>query len=340
LKILVVKTSSLGDVVHALPAVNALAEAFPDAEIDFLVCPAFADIVHYCRKLHQIILFDRKKFKNWKTALPYSLSLIRELRQREYDLIIDLQGLLRSALFAGFAKGKRKIGFLKPREMPARLFYNESAAVAPGHAVERNMALIRHITGIPATAELSLPEDPEFKKEAETLLKKTGVSPDVPLIAIAPGARWKSKRFPAELFGKAAKIIGTRHPEVRFLLLGASSENEDSATIAAFLPERAVNLTGKTSIGSMFELLRNARGLLCNDSGPMHIAAALHTPVLALNGPTAPHRTGPYGKNCRVLQTEELSCLGCLKRVCPKAATPPCWAIPPEQIADEVDAWF
>lgn len=324
MRVLIIKTSSLGDVIHALPAVNLLVKNIPDVKIDWLIKPEFKNMLKYCPNLDEIIFFEGKKFASLLHSFRYTRELVRKIRQKKYDMVIDLQGLMRSAVFAGFADAEIKAGFARPRERLAALFYNKRVDVQFRHAVDRNLDLVRGVLGLELAAEvdmelLKLKKCDEFAVGAEKLLEESPWNREEKLVAIVPGARWESKKFPVEFFVEIMEKLHGRM-NVCFMLIGGPDEKKDGEKIedtAALSNMKIINFIGKSSIGESAELLRIADFILCNDSGPMHIGASMGTPLGAFFGPTRPERTGPYGIQCRVFRNEKCSCIGCLKRECP-----------------------
>ncbi|MBS1368497.1 MAG: glycosyltransferase family 9 protein [Lentisphaeria bacterium] len=332
-RILAVKPSSLGDILHVFPALELLRRKYPEAELDFLVHPAFADILDYSPfPVAHKILFNRKRLGRLPTLVPEFMHLVRELRKQRYDLIIDFQGLTRSAIFAKAAKGGPVVGFAHPREPAARLGYKLKFDVPAGHAVERNVNLVNAFLGTadPVPAPL-LPENPE---NAARLRQLVGVVPEE-LVALLPGSRWQTKTFPPPLFADVIRRIHAQRPGCVFAIVGAASDSAAAEEIrqAAGPGIPLLELTGKTSLGVMMEILRNARLVISNDSGPMHAAAALRKPVFGFFGPTDPAKTGPYGELHRIYR-RRTACLGCLKRSCPEPL-PACHRLDAAQIAND-----
>jgi lipopolysaccharide heptosyltransferase I len=333
-RILVVKPSSLGDIVHVFPALELLRQKFPDAELDFLVHPAFADILDFSPfPVAHKILFDRKHLSKLTTFAPKFLHLVRELRQRRYDLIIDFQGLIRSAIFAKIAKGCPVIGFAHPREALATLGYNLKFNVPAGHAVERNVNLVNaFLSSHDAVPKLNLPQDRENIAKLQTLIDPMPEE----LIALLPGSRWPSKCFPPRLFADVIGKIHAQQPQCVFVIVGAKSDSSVAKTICEIAGSGIplLDLSGKTSLGVMAELLRKARVVISNDSGPMHVAAALQKPVFGFFGPTDPDKTGPFGGFHHIYRNP-VKCLGCLKRNCPLSVVE-CHKLDSTQIANDV----
>jgi len=323
-RVLVIKPSSLGDIIHAFPAVELLLRYHPNARIDWLVHPAFVDVLKYCPNLARVVLFPRKELGKAKTFLPYFLRLSRDLRRRRYDLVLDFQGLMRSAIFGRLARAGRFVGFADPREPIAKVFYRERVKVTGDstHAVEKNLAFVAELLGVPVPADFqaTVPAaDPDAAAAADKLLAETGAVNGAPILGIIPGARWETKRWPESFFARVIDDLSERHPTLRFALLGAPSEAPAAEQIKTLVkhPDRLLMLAGRTSLTELTETIRRTVGLLSNDSGPMHVAAALRIPVFAMFGPTVPEKTGPWGRIHTIFQPE-LECRGCLKRRCPQ----------------------
>ncbi len=335
-RILVIKPSSLGDVFQTFPAVGRMARACPEAEFDWLIHPGGSAALDYSPvKISARIPFRRRELGSWR--LPQeTAALIRLLRRERYDLAIDFQGLLRSAFFGWTSRTGCFAGFARPRERSAACFYSRRYPVdMEQHAVDRSWRLAEMALGLtPEPLKLPpLPVAPEAAQKARELLARAGAAPGRRLIAVAPGARWPSKRFPAELFSRLLLELRRAAPELEFVLLGTAAEAEAAAAIAR--TAGALNLTGQTDLHSLMEILRLCDTLICNDSGPMHMASALGVPVAVFYGPTRMERTGPWGPGHLTFAAEELECLGCLKRECPREV-PECRNIDVEAAARRI----
>ena len=334
-RILIIKPSSLGDVVHAFPAVHALLE-IPDQTVDWVINPAFSELLDYLPGLGRKILFRRRELGKITSFFPTAYRLLRDLRKTPYDAVIDLQGLFRSALVGLFARSSLRYGPASAREPLARLCYNRMLHYPENiqHAVEKNCSMIAEYSGRDhISPEYSLPELEKYAIVANRLLA-ANVLANRRFIAVAPGARWETKQWPPEFFAACIEKIAEILPEKPFVLLGSPAEQPLCRKIAKTVGKaETADLSGQTTPGVLTEIIRRADLLLCNDSGPMHLAAAVGTPVTALFGPTDPGLTGPYGKNCTVLQPK-LNCIKCFNKSCP---TEEChWKISPETVAAAV----
>lgn len=284
MKILLIKPSSLGDVIHALPTVNLIRRQFPHAHLSWLINDNLAPLLRRCPVIDELIEFRRHSAKSW-------LPLFVRLRRERFDLVLDLQGLLRSGLMAGVTGAARRVGLSDARE-GARWFYNEIVPVTRSHAVNRYLRAAAHL-GCPAGAvefPLGLADEPRDN-----------------LIAINPSARWATKLWGAEKFRALAEQL----PRDRVVFTGSAAETDWIDRLA----HRYRNMAGKTNLLELAELYRRCALVVTNDSGPMHLAAAVGTPVVAIFGATDPALTGPYGDGHIVLRAG-ISCSPCLKPDC------------------------
>ena len=334
-RILIIKPSSMGDVLHAFPAVHALMASDSGLSVDWVINPAFAELLDYLPGIRRKILFRRRELGRFSSFFSAARELLRELRREKYDAIIDLQGLFRSALVGIFARGGLLCGPAEAREKAARMCYRRKLRYPENtsHAIEKNCAMIKDFSGLEKiSSHYPLPEVEKYSEAARRLLAENGLQ-GKKWIAIAPGARWKTKQWPPEFFAAAAHRIADRLPDYDFVLLGSPSEKELCAKVRNAAPTvRFTDFSGQTTPGGLVEIIRHSELLVCNDSGPMHIAAAAGTPVLALFGPTDPSLTGPYGPQCRVVRPD-LDCIGCLSKSCP---TEHCHsAVEPERLAEK-----
>lgn len=306
-QILVVKPSSLGDVVHALPAVAWLRRRLPGVRLGWLVNSEFAPLVALSPLVDEIHRFDRRRWGNLRHGAEL-WTFLRGLRAMNYDGAVDFQGLLRSGLLTWRSGARRRIGFAAARE-GAAWFYSERVRLPDGvlHAVDKNLALVRLAFGEPAAAAVPPPPElpllaprPEHVAAAARLWDEAGwpaaAAGPGPVLAVAPGARWPAKCWPPDFFAAVLDAVAKARPDARVWLLGTRDEQAAAAAVtAACRLARPLDWTGRTGLGDLLALLQRSGVLLTNDSGPMHLAAAVNVPVVALFGPTDPALTGPYG---------------------------------------------
>jgi heptosyltransferase I len=325
MNILIIKTSAIGDVTHTLPALNALRRHFPKAHITWLVEEASAEILKNHHALDRVLICGRKKWvKDFSQTfsiikiLKEILNFISALRDTEYDIVIDFQNLLKSGIWVFFSKGLRKVGFGPGMDHAeySYIFLNERVAAVSmeNHAVHRELMLLSAI-GIPCSKiEFAFPIDNVDREKIKNLLQACMISETDRIVAINPMARWDSKLWQSRKFAQVADQICEKGFRVCFT--GAKDDSDEIEKILSFMTYSAVNLAGKTSLKTLAALYEKAELLLTTDTGPMHIAAAINTPVVALFGPTAPSRTGPFGLGHQVINVT-MDCSPCFKRFCP-----------------------
>lgn len=306
-RILLIKPSSLGDVVHALPVLNLLKRRWPQAQISWLVTPACAGLIESHPQLHETIVFERRRLGAfWRNprAAAGLMRLTKELRQRQFDLALDLQGLLRSGWLAWRSGAPRRVGLSDSREL-AWLFHNQRVVIDKPdlHAVDRYLAAAEALGCGRQPVEFLLPQRQADRQSVEAML------PPERFAVLLPAANWLTKRWPVERY--AALVEPLRQ---RFGLSSVVAGGADAVELAREIPG-ALSLAGKTTLGQLVELLRRADLVVANDTGPMHIAAALGRPLVAVFGPTNPQRTGPYGRPECVVKVE-VPCAPCYRRRC------------------------
>ncbi len=307
-RILLIKPSSLGDIVHTFPVVSALKAQWPASHITWLVKRQWAELVERAEGIDRVWPVDAM-VRSWVRES-------RALRAERFDLAIDLQGLFRSAIVARFSGAPTRIGFANGRE-GSPWFYTHRVPVATPdvHAVDRYLS-------VAAALGVSLPDRPRFGfrllEEDMTVVRKLceskGLSVDKPWVAMNIGARWPTKRWPLTSFGAVVDQLYGAHlgPVV---MIGSSEERCYTERVRALTQSPFIDLSGEVPLRCLPALLSKATAMITNDSGPMHIAAALGVPVIAIFGPTSAIRTGPYGAGHHVLAGQP-SCSPCFSRIC------------------------
>jgi heptosyltransferase I len=317
LKILILKPSSLGDVIHALPVLRLLKLHWPASHIYWWLDINLIPLLQNDPDLAGLFAFQRKRWAaphHWREIF----STIRAMRQERFDLAVDLQGLARSSMFAWLANAGTTVGLDNLREggrEGARAMYDLAPPRASprAHAVDRYLAVLP-LLGVPVHQDFAwLPPRPQAARRVrESWAPETGRTR---WIVLLPGGRWDNKRWPARHFVELTRRL-VDIPETKLVVLGSQSERSLGAEIAAAAPDRCLNLAGSTSLDEMIEWIRLSHLTITNDTGPMHVAAALRRPVIAIFGPTAPWNTGPYGQLGNVLQATDLPCVPCMKSEC------------------------
>jgi lipopolysaccharide heptosyltransferase I len=320
-RILIIKPSSLGDVIQAVPVAWALRGLAPQARIDWLVTPGCAGVVESVGCIDHVVPFDRHRYgRMWwnPAALGSFAAFVLKLRRTGYTTVVDLQGLFRSGFLSWASGAATRIGLSDAREGAGR-FYTTVVQVpaAPISAVDRYMlaaAALGTAADGPRRFDLTMAED--TAAEARRILADEGLKDGQRYVVLVPGARWPTKRWPEERFAELAKRIQNQLG-LATVLIGGPEDRE----IAARVAQKAANLAGRTDLKTLAVVLRGAAGVITNDTGPMHLAAALGRPVVAIFGPTSAELAGPYGRG-HVVLGGRVECAECYRRVCRWAGRP------------------
>lgn len=320
-RVLLIKPSALGDVVHALPVAATLHRRYPNTRLDWLVEEEAADIVRGHPALSEIVVSGRKR---WGRRMRKPAQLGRtltemwrfaaDLRRRRYDAVLDLQGLFKSALYVVATGAPIRVGFAEGREgAPWVLTHRVTAPPQPVHAVERYLALAKAVDATEPVRTFHIDVPPHEVRAAQSVLS---VAPR-PRIVLHPFARWRTKLWELEYWRALTRTLMAEGAGV--ILTGSRDDESLAAVILAGLDPLPLSLVGRLSLTQLTAVLQDVDLMITVDSGPMHLAAAVGTPVIALFGPTDPQRTGPLGPG-RVLR-RELPCSPCLQRRCRIADT-------------------
>lgn len=308
MKILVVKPSSLGDVVHSLPFLNSIRNCFPKAEIHWVIASGLEGLLEGNAMIDNLVIINKdrwKKISRVRKTLGEFRELHSRLKRQGYDMVIDLQGLLRSGLITIGTGAPVRVGFAGARE-GSTFFYNRKVVTDGNmHAVERYLKVAGAL-GCKST-DVVFPF-PLAKKELNGINEIKNSLKDYAVLV--PGARWETKIWPSESFGRLASML-----PLSSVVVGSSGDIPVADRIVAMSEGKAVSLAGRTSLPELVEVMRGAQVVISNDSGPMHIAAALNIPVVALFGPTSPERTGPYGEGHVIVRSAK-ECAPCFRKRC------------------------
>ncbi len=294
MKILIIKPSALGDIVQALPVLTGLRRQWPDAQIDWIVNDSLCEILEGHPCLNKTILYPRKRW-NSPFRIPEMRRWGRQLHAEQYDMSIDLQGLMRTGLMTWAASAPRRLGLASARE-GSRATYNEFIADTALSAAERYLTCLEHL-GIPVR-----PLDFQLRARAPMPNPARDLGP---YLVLHPYSRWKTKLWPWRYYQDLVDSM----PEHKFVVVGQGPWFPIEA------PGRLVDLRDKLSISTLVTVLDRAQAVLSTDSGPAHIAGALGRPTLVLFGATDWRKTKPSGSHVRI-HTFGLFCSPCLKRTC------------------------
>ena len=307
MKLLILKPSSLGDVIHALPVLRLIKRQRPHWQVHWWIAQSLAPLLQNDPDLAAVHPFQRR---GWGTpiGLARGVQQLGQLHRERFDVILDLQGLARSAAFSWIARAGLTIGLHQHREGAAAAY--DVAVERPNpntHAVDWCRAVLPHLG-------LENNDDFEWMPRRENPLPED-CKPGQRWIAMCPGARWDNKRWPMESFETLTRQLLMEQGDLRVVVLGGKEDAALGARLGA-VGARCLDKTGQTTLPEMVEWIRASEAMVTNDTGPMHVAAALGKPVVALFGPTDPRRTGPYHARGSVLQTTAMECVPCLSRNC------------------------
>jgi heptosyltransferase I len=318
-RLLIVRLSAMGDVIHALPAVSLLRAAFPQAHIGWLIEKRWAELL--CAPgcsargprsaqrplVDQVHTVELKALRGSLFSLPVlqkAATVWHDVRAMHYDAVIDLQGAMRSAVLARLSQAQIVYGAAEPRESPASLWYSRKVATEGRHVIEQNISLAQALIRSfyheppPLIANAELPRDSASDSRIAQQLAQKGIG-DFALLN--PGAGWGAKRWPAERFGEVARSLSA----IGITPFVNSGPGEGDLLESVLHASKGTAVPAQASMTELIALTRRARLFIGGDTGPLHLAAALRIPVVAIFGPTDPARNGPYGTRSIVLRSQE-----------------------------------
>jgi heptosyltransferase-1 len=310
-RLLLIKLSSFGDIIHTLPALEALRAAFPQGRLTWLVEEGYAPLLAGHPALDEVWPVPRLRLGRGSInqGLAGWVGVLRRLPRHSFDIVIDLQGLLKSALWVAMARSSRKVGYNGTRELSYLALTERLPPYDPdAHAVWRYLNVAWHLGAPQAPPRFRLEH---LLTDAGRFLRETIPRP---YVVLHPGARWATKLWPTAAWARLAE--GLAGKGVRVVLTGSAGDLGLAQAIVAECKALVFNWAGRTAIGELAAVLQGAAFAVTTDTGPMHLAAALGTRVVALFGPTAPWRTGPFGRGHEIVRLG-LACSPCFRRQCP-----------------------
>jgi heptosyltransferase-1 len=335
-KILLIKLSAVGDVVHTIPVLNKLRRRYPSAQLDWLVTPAIADLLRHHPAITNIIEFEREAWSTpWRLA-PFAsyVRLAAKLRAAAYDLVVDMHGQFRTAVLTlatgaptriGFDRPRARVWDASPRKFPEQARKHAWQGAREGswvaythhipiptldlHAVDRylNVGPILSLDGEPA--DFSFPIPLSAVSRVEALLAEHGAD-HADIVIMAPGTIWETKHWGSDKFAKVAAHFLSKG--LAIILIGSQRERVVCEQVVALAPG-VIDLAGMTTLSELAALIQRSTLCITNDSGPMHLAVALDRPVIGIFGPTDPVWIGPYRRADAVLHAD-LECAPCYLR--------------------------
>ncbi len=325
-QILIIKPSSLGDIIHTLPVVHACKRNFPGCRIGWIVQRSFAGLLEQDGTIDRVYPIAIPSTSDpqagrlaYLRAFTATVSALRDLRRtfaREpYDLVLDLHASFRSGLLGMTCRRGVRIGFADARELNP-LFQDERIPVPRDvvHAVDKNLLFCRHLDCEVRDEDFFLSSDGRQQEEVGRLLAGHGVTDHDLLVYAAPTARWQTKFWPARNWAQLADELYAAGQ--RLVFAGSGVDREYIGTIAGMMHTPAINTAGRLDLAAAAALIRRSAIYVGLDTGPMHMAAMAGRPVVVLFGPTHPERVGPYGVPHRIVRAAGVDCLGCRRRQC------------------------
>jgi heptosyltransferase-1 len=313
-RLLIVRLSAMGDVIHTLPAAQALREAFPNAMIGWLIEERWAELLCAPGAARRGPPSEQRPLVDWVHAVNlqgwgkslFSISTVQaiaklwnDVRAVRYQVAIDLQGAIRSAALARWSGAPVIYGAAEPRESPASLWYTRPVITRGTHVIEQSLSVVEAVAQRKMKVpRVQLPHDVEAEQRMDQQLTQVGIGD---FAILNPGAGWGAKRWPAERYGRVARALAEDGVQS---ILNCGPGEDDLACEAEAASEGAAH-TMKCSITELIALTRRAKLFVGGDTGPLHLAAALQVPVVAIFGPTDPARNGPYGTRSIVLRNPE-----------------------------------
>lgn len=341
--------SSLGDVIHTLPFSAALRRLYPKARISWLVHPQFSGFLPDPPTIDNVIYFDKVAFN--KMGFFEKIDFLRKFRQElhaeKFDLVIDMQGLFKSAVIAALTGCSNRIGYCEMREGSGLVSKAICGEHSHDHVIERYLDVARYLgaeireiefplpnldketkaikeklsvlmmNSLPTSSELS-PGEGEMAQSARVVGKCCEQIADLkipPYVVFVPGARWETKEWPPEHYAVLADKITQ---DGSFIVLAGGPDEKEKAVqiLKTAQVKNIIDLTGQTSLRELAALIKGCKVFISGDTGPLHFAAALKKPLIAMYGPTKADRTGPYGSDKATVLITPAACAGCLKKHC------------------------
>ena len=330
-RLLILKLSSIGDVVHALPTASAIKRAFPSLRITWAIEEWTAPLVAGHPAVDRIVVFPT--MVKWPSSPAHWVrrltAAVRELRSEPYDVCLDLQGLARSAALALLSRSPLRVARAGQREGAHLVSFGVPLPAKAVHAVDEYLSVARWLGAPVDLVSFSVPLPRPAAETADALLAARGVGPDRPIIVVNPSAAQRWKNWPAERWVVVMDALGDCGAVV---LIGTAAQAPAHAEIAAAAACRPIDLTGRTTLAEAIALVDRAALHLAPDTGTVHIADAVGTPVVAVYGPSRPWRVGPYRQTANIVYHGELCGRGC-PAYCSRGRRCLAAAVPEEVIA-------
>jgi len=316
-RILVVRTDRIGDVLLSTPVIKALRDRYPHAYIAVMVSPYAKDIVDDNPYLDEVIIYDKDgKHKKWHCSVKFALNL----KKKKFNLAVILHPTNRVHLVTFFAGIKRRIGYERKLGFLLTERIKHAKQLGQKHELEYSLDLVRYLGITPQDKSIFMPIRTESEKWVEELLKQENIKETDKLLAIHPGASCPSKIWPSERFAEAADKLTEKYG-FKIVVIAGPRDMRIAEMVISHMCTPTINLAGKTSVSQLASVLKRCQLFISNDSGPVHIASAVGTPVISIFGRNqkglSPTRWGPVGEKDKIIH-KEVGCIECLAHNCVK----------------------
>jgi len=332
-EILIIRLSSIGDVIHCTPVAKTLKMVWPDCKITWLVSSVSADVIRYNPDIDECWVWSRERFeaylKSWEIASAIKMwrELKNKLAEKYFDAVLDIHGLFLTGLIALQAKTRRRIGLKEARELNY-VFMTETARPLGRHVIDKYLGVLQALDIKKFNYKMTVTLPLTVKSVANDILRAGTIKPDQRFAVLIPGTTWPAKNWPPEYFAVVAKAL---EQDFKLVLGGGLADVKCGEAIIAKAGVPMLNTIGRTSLLELAAIINQAAVVITGDTGPLHIASALETPVVALFGPTNPLVYGPRQGKFSTLQSES-DCLFCHKYNCPKGNAECMKKILPERV--------
>ena len=312
--ILVVRLDRMGDVVLSTPALKAIRDAYPESRITFMVRSFVKDIAQGNPSVNEVIIYDKAKgfFEN--------IDFIKGLRKKKFDLAVVLHPTLRTHWIIFLSGIPKRLGLDKKRKMGGLLTDRvpDMKHLGLKHEIDYTLDILRYIGINAKDRDMHVPVSPDSGKRVSEAFTKSGITGSDTVVVMNPSASCPSKRWPAKRFAQTADIL-IKRSGVKVVVITGEADKEIGEKVVSFMEEGCLDLSGKTTVGDIAEILKRSKLFISNDSGPVHVACAVGTPVLAIFGRSdrglSPKRWGPSNKGDVVIH-KDVGCLECLAHNC------------------------
>lgn len=340
-RILIIRLSSIGDVLHATPVARALKEAYPACHITWIVSNMSASLLLNNPYIDEVYVWSREEFD--QAVKKRQLGTIRKLwhqlklfyQKNQFDIVLDVHGLFLSGMIAAYSKTPRRIGMANTRELNRFFMTEQAPPTASRHVINRYLSVLAPLHIHTNDVQMTLNLNAEQHKFAESFMATYHINPQKKLLLINFKTSWSSKNWGNENF---AKLIDLLAPDIQILLCGSMQDKEDANTIISLCHKPIFDAVGKTSLLELAALIHRADLVLTGDTGTLHMAIALQTPTISLWGASTPEQYGPIDQTKHIVIRSTHSCLACHKTKCPKGTDECMKAIPVEAVAEKVNA--